>query len=94
MKGINMVGWIVTCNEGKLMSKLTKRTLHTITKVTDLKTISQEVEFDEKVNYPYSFTVICGSRRAGREGEGEFELKVYARDPKFKIEKLNHFDQQ
>lgn len=79
--------------QGKIMAKLDKRSLMTKAGISDLKILSQEIEFDEKVSYPYSFTVVCGSRYPGEKGEGEFELKVYARDPRIKIEKLNHHDQ-
>ena len=72
------------------MGKLNKRNLITKAGISDLKVLSSEIDFDEKVNYPYSFTIICGSRYAGQQGEGEFEIKVYSRDPKMKLEKLNH----
>ena len=79
-------------NEGKIAQKLNKRTLITKAGITDAKMLSAEVEFDEKVSYPYSFTIICGSRYEGPKGEGTFELKVYSRDEKMTLEKLNYTD--
>ena len=81
-KGQNFIGWMVARLQGKIMAKLDKRALITKAGISDLKILSQEIEFDEKVSYPYSFTIVCGSRYAGPQGEGEFELKVYARDPR------------
>lgn len=74
------------------MAKVDKRALMKKAGISDLSVLSSEIEFDSKVSYPYSFTVVCGSRFAGAKGEGEFELKVYARDPRVKIEPLNHPD--
>lgn len=89
-KGKNFVGWMVSREQGKVMPKLNKRNLITKAGISDLKILSSEIEFDEKVSYPYSFTIICGSLKAGPAGEGNFELKVYTRDAKMKLEKLNH----
>lgn len=60
------------------MAKLEKRALMTKAGISDLKILSQEIDFDDSVSYPYSFTVVCGSRFVGPKGEGEFELKCYA----------------
>lgn len=61
-KGKNFIGWMVSRMNGKLMTKIDKRALITKAGISDLKLLSQEIEFDEKVSYPYSFTVVCGSR--------------------------------
>lgn len=76
------------------MTKVSKRTMMMMHRVTDLKMISSELDFDEKVSYPYSFTITCGSKYPGRKGEGDFELKVYTRDKRMQLEKLNHKDQE
>ena len=89
-KGKNNVGWMVSREQGKLMLKPNKQRLVTFSKVTNLKILSAEIEFDERVSYPYTFTIVCGSNKSGSEGEGNFELKVYTRDPKMKLEKLNY----
>jgi len=72
------------------MAKLDKRAIMAKAGITDLKVLSQEIEFDTKVSYPYVFTIVCGSRFAGVKGEGEFELKVYTRDERMRLEKLNY----
>lgn len=92
-KGKNFIGWMLGKCEGKLMTKIDKRQIMCKAGISDLKMLSSAVEFDESLSYPYSFTVVCGSRKPGSEGEGDFELTVYSRDPKIKIEKLNHHDQ-
>lgn len=89
-KGKNMIGWMVSREQGKIMSKVSKKNLALKAGISNLKLLSSEITFDEKVSYPYSFTIVCGSKTAGREGEGSFELKVFSRDPKMKLEKLNH----
>ena len=60
------------------MRKVERRNLITKAGVSDLRLLSSEIEFDNKVSYPYSFTIVCGSHKAGPAGEGEFELKVYS----------------
>lgn len=92
-KGKNFTGWMVSRNQGKVLAKLDKRALITKAGISDLKVLSSEIEFDEKVSYPYTFTIVCGSRYAGPQGEGHFELKVYTQDSRMKLEKLNHLDQ-
>lgn len=89
-KGKNFIGWMAARNEGKIMAKLNKRAIITKAGISDLKVLSQEIDFDEKVVYPYSFTIVCGSKNAGPTGEGNFELKVYSRDANMKLEKLNY----
>lgn len=89
-RGKNFIGWMVARLQGRVMAKLEKRAVMTMSKVSDLKVLSQEIEFDEKVTYPYTFTIVCGSRLAGVKGEGDFELKVYTRDNRMKLESLNY----
>lgn len=89
-KGKNFTGWMVSCEQGKLLTKIQKSNIIMKAGISDLKTLSSEVDFDSKVDYPYSFTIVCGSQNAGPEGEGDFELKVYTRDTTMKLEKLNY----
>jgi len=76
--------------QGKLLTKIQKSNIIMKAGITDLKTLSAEIDFDSKVDYPYTFTIVCGSQNAGPAGEGEFELKVYTRDTTMKLEKLNY----
>lgn len=89
-KGKNFIGWMAARNDGKILAKLRKRAIITKAGISDLKVLSKDIDFDEKVDYPYSFTIVCGSKSAGPAGEGNFELKVYSRDQNMKLEKLNH----
>lgn len=75
------------------MTKLSKRNIIMKAGISDLKMLSAEVNFDSKVSYPYSFTIVCGSRKPGAAGAGSFELKVFTQDSRMKLEKLNHLDQ-
>lgn len=61
-KGKNSIGWMVARLDGKLMLKRDKRILLNKPMLSNQKVISQEIEFDEKVSYPYTFTVVCGTR--------------------------------
>lgn len=81
---------MVAREQGRIMSKINKRNLICKAGISNLKLLSSEVEFDEKVSYPYSFTIVCGSRAIGPDGEGDFELKVFSRDSRMTLEKLNH----
>jgi len=84
-KGKLFIGWMVSREQGKLMTKIDKTRMISKAGISDLKVLSQEVEFDAKVSYPYSFTIVCGSKDAGPAGEGGFEIKVYSRDPKMTL---------
>ena len=89
-KGKNFIGWMIARQQGKIMTKIDKGAIMKKAGISDLKLLSSDVEFDENLSYPYSFTIVCGSKNAGPQGEGEFELKVYSRDKNMKLEKLNH----
>ena len=68
------------------MTKLPKKqNLVNKTALSDLKLLSSEIEFDSKVTYPAEYTIICGSKDKGLDGEGEFELKVYTTDKKMEL---------
>lgn len=64
-KGKNFIGWMATRNQGKIVTKLDKRSMITRAGISNLKLLSSEIEFDEKVSYPYTFTILCGSNKAG-----------------------------
>ena len=80
-------------NQGKIISRLSKTATIAQAGISNLKLLSSEIEFDNKVSYPYTFTIMCGSKTKGKGGEGEFEIRVYSRDPKMELTQLNHVDQ-
>ena len=65
-------------NEGEAITRIEKQKVIAKAGISNLSTISAAVEFEEKLEYPYEFTILCGSKVAGPEGEGSFELTVFA----------------
>jgi len=88
-KGKNYISWLVMKNEGERITKLRMNLVVANVKISNLVLISGEVEFPENIDYPYTFTVLCGSKQSGPEGEGGFDLTIYAQDPKLKVVKIN-----
>ena len=88
--GKNSVGWMVVRLDGKLMNKFNPKAIVASSgNPVNYRVISKEVEFQN----PGEFTVVCGSFYPGEKGEGKFELKVYARDPRVKIARLNYIEE-
>lgn len=86
-QGKNLVGWMVSKEQGKIMRKLDKRKMIAKAGINNLKRLSAEVDFDEEGSY----TIVCGAaKKMNYPGEGKFELKVYCRDPTATLVKLNH----
>jgi len=71
------VVWVVAALDGDKLSKLSKRTVVEYTKITNFKVLGQQVKLDDSYSYPYTFTLLVGSQKAGPEGEGEYEVCVY-----------------
>ena len=75
-------------NEGEAVTRIEKQKVMAKAGISNLSIISAAVEFDEKLSYPYEFTILCGSKVAGPEGEGSFELTVFAQDDGIEIKKI------
>jgi len=48
-----------------------------------------DVEFEQNLRYPYTFSAICANMKHGAEGEGGFSLQVFSKDDNIEITKLN-----
>lgn len=48
-----------------------------------------EVDFEQNLRYPYTFSAICANMNKGEEGEGNFSVQVYSKDETLEITKLN-----
>lgn len=48
-----------------------------------------EVEFENNLRYPYTFSAICANMNHGTDGEGNYSMQVYSKDESLEITKLN-----
>lgn len=74
--------------EGERIVKLSSDEMVGKSAIINLNVVTGEVEFTSKYTYPYTFTLMCGSKKNGPEGEGGFDVTVYAQDKGLKVEKL------
>ena len=72
------------------MKKYSKSSVKYFTGISNLKLLSSEIEFDSKDTY----TIICGSKNKGLEGEGEFELKVFTTDHSMELTYYKQYPEQ
>ena len=87
-KGKNQIGWIVSRESGKLVTKSEKAKRVAMAECSDIKKLSAEVDFEQD-----TYTIVCGAiKRPGflDEGSGDFELKVYTGDPYAELKYLNY----
>lgn len=87
-KGKNYIAWVVQAEDGNRIHKINKAAIVGKSSLTNLSVVSGEITFSRNFSYPYTFTIMCGSKVAGQGGEGDFDLTVYARDPRMKLEQL------
>lgn len=74
--------------EGERILKLARDTIVAKSNIINLNMVTAEVEFDSSFSYPYTFTLMCGSKKKGPEGEGGFDVTVYAQDKGLVVKKL------
>jgi hypothetical protein len=79
---------MINKDEGRRIKKIDRIVNVAKSKISDAIVISQQVTFDKTVNYPYTFTMACGSRTPGPEGEGKFILTVFSRDKNFNLKEF------
>jgi hypothetical protein len=48
-----------------------------------------EVDFEQSLRYPYTFTAVVANMNHGEEGEGNYSLQVFSKDDAMEITKLN-----
>ncbi len=87
-KGKNNIFFMVYKNNGERISKQNSKMQISRAGPINLNTITEECDFDKSVKYPYTFTILIANMNHGKEGEGEFELAVYARDPNVTVKPL------
>lgn len=70
--------WVAAKLDGYKLQRFSKQTLVKKTKKSNAKALSEQVNFDESVSYPYTYTILAGTPTAG--SEGKFEIVVYSKD--------------
>ena len=88
-RGKNYIAWCIQAEDGERINKINRANIVAKSGLSNLSVMSGEANFGKEFDYPYTFTIMCGSKVAGQGGEGQFELTVYARDPKMKVTPLN-----
>lgn len=48
-----------------------------------------EVDFEQNLRYPYTFSAVCANMNHGADGEGSYSMQVYSKDDALEITKLN-----
>lgn len=51
--------------------------------------LADEILMPSKISYPYTFTMMVTNSKKGEEGEGNFSIQIFAKDPKLAVKKLN-----
>ena len=88
-KGKHSILFMVSKVGGKLIKTVDKATLVCRSGApTNLNIMTSECDFDKTVSYPYKFTMMVANAEHGADGEGEFELSVYATDPAMQVTRL------
>ena len=88
-KGKHAIFFMVAKNNGKRITKVDKNTMVCKSgNPVNLNIVTAECDFDKSVSYPYTFTLMIANAENGAEGEGEFEIALYATDPNIKVVEL------
>ena len=74
---------------GKRIKKVEKDLLITRSgNPINLNMVSTECEFDKKITYPYTFSLLVANTGHGKEGEGTFSVTVYSTDQRMTLKPL------
>lgn len=88
-RGKHSIFFMVAKNGGKRITKVDKQTMVCRSgNPINLNIITAECDFDKSVSYPYKFTLLVANAENGKDGEGNFDVTVYATDENIKIESL------
>lgn len=80
---------MLTKNSGKRVMKVdTESIVVRSGNPTNLMSVSNDFEFDNTVNYPYTFTLLIANAEHGSAGEGNFEVTVYSTDPEMAVSQM------
>ena len=67
-QGKNKIAWLVQKQQGDKIAKIEKSLVVGKAGISNLAVINALVQFDDKVEYPYAFTLLVASARPGEEG--------------------------
>ena len=87
-RGKNYIAWVVANEDGMRIQRINKQRIVGKSALSNLSVISSNITFSNNLNYPCTLTIMCGSRIAGPEGEGKFELTVYTSDKKMQLKAI------
>lgn len=77
---------MVSKNEGKRIKSVVKEKIVARSgNPINLNIVSSQCVFDNKISYPYSFSLLVANTSHGPEGEGEFDITVYSTDQKMEV---------
>ena len=69
-RGKNYIAWVVQAEEGERINKINRPNIVAKSSLSNLSVMSGEANFSKDYSYPYTFTIMCGSKVAGLGGEG------------------------
>jgi len=81
-KGKNYIAFMLSDEDGKKMTKPTKRNVISRTVITNLRILTNPVEFGFDRSYPQTYTLLAGSQAFAPQGEGTYVISVYTKDEK------------
>lgn len=74
--------WLIADEDGDAITKINRETIVGKSALVNFNQVTGEIDFSKHFSYPGTFTLMAGSRTAGPEGEGTFDITVYAQDEK------------
>jgi len=69
-RGKNYIAWVVQAEEGERINKINRANIVAKSALSNLSVMSGEATFGKDHDYPYTFTIMCGSKVQGAGGEG------------------------
>jgi len=88
-KGKHNIFFMVSKEKGGKITRVDKTKMVCMSGApTNLNIVTSECDFDRTVSYPYKFTLMVANAENGAEGEGKFELGVYAMDDRTQVRRI------
>jgi hypothetical protein len=87
-EGKNKIAFMVSREQGGKITKISRENIVGKGGISNLAVINAMIEFDNTVSYPYNYSILCASAKAGVEGEGTFTLTVFAQDKAMTLKEL------
>ena len=79
---------MVSREQGGKITKISRENIVGKGGISNLAVINAMIEFDNTVSYPYNYSILCASAKAGVEGEGTFTLTVFTQDKAMTLKEL------